>query len=71
MWFMKNPAIRVDSARPGIWRYADHLPIRDEHHIVSLGEGQTPLARSARLGMGNGPLCPVFQGGGDESYWFL
>ena len=35
---------------PGIWRYAARLPITDAKHIVSLGEGDTPLLRSAQLG---------------------
>ena len=35
---------------PGIWRYAARLPLSDRQHIISLGEGQTPLLPSARLG---------------------
>ena len=35
---------------PGIWRYAARLPLSDERRIVSLGEGDTPLLPSARLG---------------------
>lgn len=35
---------------PGIWRYAARLPLTDPKHIVSLGEGDTPLAPSAQLG---------------------
>ncbi len=45
-----SPEIPVDPALPGIWRYAAHLPLDDSAHIVSLGEGGTPLLRSARLG---------------------
>ena len=48
--------VRYDSAEiplqpqlPGIWRYAAHLPVSDPKHIVSLGEGDTPLLLSARL----------------------
>lgn len=26
-----------------MWRYAELLPIRDAHHVISLGEGMTPL----------------------------
>jgi len=33
-----------------MWRYAPVLPVRDAHSIVSLGEGMTPLKRTARLG---------------------
>ncbi|WP_244632668.1 hypothetical protein [Microbacterium sp. Se63.02b] len=29
--------------RRGMWRFLDRLPIRDPRHIVSLGEGDTPL----------------------------
>ena len=35
---------------PGIWRYASRLPLTDPKHIVSLGEGDTPLVQSAQLG---------------------
>ena len=45
-----SPEIPVDPALPGIWRYAAHLPLDDNAHIVSLGEGGTPLLRSAHLG---------------------
>ena len=33
-----------------MWRYATVLPVKDAAHIVSLGEGMTPLLRTARLG---------------------
>ncbi|MGH9613194.1 MAG: threonine synthase [Bryobacteraceae bacterium] len=33
-----------------MWRYAPVLPVRDEHSIVSLGEGMTPLVKTSRLG---------------------
>jgi threonine synthase len=33
-----------------MWRYAPVLPIRDIAHIVSLGEGMTPLIRGCRMG---------------------
>jgi len=42
--------IPLNDELPGIWRYAAHLPLTDPAHIVSLGEGDTPLLRSARLG---------------------
>ncbi|MEX1019030.1 MAG: threonine synthase [Litorilinea sp.] len=35
---------------PGLWRYLDHLPLNDASHLVSLGEGNTPLLQSAYLG---------------------
>ncbi len=34
---------------PGLWRYHEILPIYDEHNIVSLGEGGTPLIKSRTL----------------------
>ena len=33
----------------GLWRYAPVLPIGDPAHLVSLGEGQTPLLECPRL----------------------
>jgi threonine synthase len=38
------------SAPSSMWRYAPLLPVRDSKHIVSLGEGMTPLLKTARLG---------------------
>jgi threonine synthase len=35
--------------RPTLWRYREVLPIYDGRHIVSLGEGGTPLIRSHAL----------------------
>jgi threonine synthase len=37
-------------APASMWRYAPLLPVRDPEHIVSLGEGMTPLLKAARLG---------------------
>ena len=45
-------AIVPDDRQPGIWRYADHLPLADLQYAVSLGEGNTPLLRAARIGDG-------------------
>ncbi len=49
---------------PGIWRYAPFLPIADESHRVTLGEGQTPLLHAARLGdrLGLDDLWLKFEG---------
>src|SRR5258708_38114021 len=33
-----------------MWRYAPVLPVRNAANIVTLGEGMTPLLRTARLG---------------------
>ncbi len=39
------------TARPAsLWRYRELLPVRDDGHIVSLGEGMTPLVWAPRLG---------------------
>jgi threonine synthase len=37
-----------------MWRYAPLLPVSDPAHVVSLGEGMTPLLKTARLGAGLG-----------------
>ena len=34
----------------GMWRWAELLPVRDREHVVSLGEGDTPLLPQPRLG---------------------
>ena len=33
-----------------MWRYFELMPVRDERHVVSLGEGFTPILRAQRLG---------------------
>ena len=38
------------NAPSSMWRYAPLLPVRDPKHIVSLGEGMTPLLKADRLG---------------------
>ncbi len=35
---------------PTLWRYRELLPITDEQHIVTLGEGMSPLLPCPRLG---------------------
>ncbi len=35
---------------PSMWRYAELLPVEETEHIVSLGEGFTPLVHARRLG---------------------
>ena len=41
-----------------MWRYRELLPVRDDAFKLSLGEGFTPLFRTARLERetGHGPL---------------
>lgn len=34
----------------GMWRWAELLPVRDQAHVVYLGEGDTPLLAQPRLG---------------------
>ena len=47
------------AAQPrGMWRWSCLLPVRDERHVVSLHEGDTPLLRMQRLGTEFG--CPGF-----------
>jgi threonine synthase len=38
------------AAPASMWRYAPLLPVRHPEHIVSLGEGMTPILKAARLG---------------------
>jgi len=35
--------------RPGVWRYHELLPLRDLDHIVTMGEGGTPMLRPPNL----------------------
>ena len=35
---------------PSLWRYRELLPVRDDAHVVTLGEGMTPLTPLPRLG---------------------
>ena len=48
----ESAEIPLQPQLPGIWRYAARLPLTDEKHIVSLGEGDTPLLPSSQLGAG-------------------
>ncbi len=40
----------VESLPLGVWRYRELLPRLEEHQIVTLGEGGTPLLAAQRLG---------------------
>jgi threonine synthase len=40
----------LESAPRSIWRYTPLLPVSDPRHVVSLGEGWTPLISARRLG---------------------
>jgi threonine synthase len=40
---------RLDSERRGLWRYREVLPVGDEAHITTLGEGGVPLTAAPRL----------------------
>ena len=31
---------------PGIWRYFELMPVRDEANVVTMGEGGTPMLRA-------------------------
>lgn len=37
--------VKIQSRPPSLWRYREALPIDDDHYIISIGEGFTPLAR--------------------------
>jgi threonine synthase len=41
---------QLTGAPPTMWRYAPLLPVADPEHVVSLGEGWTPLSKAVRLG---------------------
>src|SRR5579871_2672862 len=43
------PRRMVPNGPPNMWRYAPVLPAAEEH-VISLGEGWTPLLRTQRLG---------------------
>jgi threonine synthase len=43
--------------QPGLWRYAEVLPVHDPAAVIDLGEGGTPLMHTARLGQAIG--CPA------------
>src|SRR5688572_23574728 len=38
--------VDLDRDLPGIWRFIDLLPIAEPAHVISLGEGNTPLIPS-------------------------
>ena len=40
----------IAGRQPSMWRYADFLPVTDPAHVVSLGEGFTPLLPAGKLG---------------------
>ena len=42
---------------PDLWRYSELLPLEDDAHRVSLGEGMTPLLETPRLGASLGVDC--------------
>lgn len=56
-----STSMPIEPGRTGIWRYAARLPLNHLEHIVSLGEGDTPLVRSAQLGAAMGLPELVFK----------
>jgi threonine synthase len=44
-----DAGIPVQPEQPGLWKYRSHLPLLPQSEPVSLGEGNTPLLRSAKL----------------------
>ena len=40
----------VAARAPDMWRYRELLPVRDDAHVVTLGEGCTPLLPLKKLG---------------------
>jgi len=47
--FECDPVTNPDRAQPGIWKYRGLLPVKHAEHIVSLGEGETPLLHTPAL----------------------
>ncbi len=45
----------ITGRRPDLWRYRELLPVRDRRHVVTLGEGMTPIlplrSYGARIGV--------------------
>ncbi len=41
---------QIAGRAPDLWRYHELLPVRDERHVVTLGEGMTPLLPLPRYG---------------------
>jgi len=37
--------------KPGVWRYHELLPVLDSKHILSMGEGGTPMLKAENLGV--------------------
>jgi len=48
--------LRTGGREASLWRYREVLPVRDDAHVLRLGEGWTPLLHVARLGAEIG--CP-------------
>ena len=44
----------IASRPPDLWRYHEMLPVSDPGHVMSLGEGMTPLSAMPRLGQALG-----------------
>ncbi|RXZ00056.1 threonine synthase [Fictibacillus sp. S7] len=47
---LKEEDVIIDQARNDLWRYHKLLPVTSEEHVVSLGEGMTPLLPMPELG---------------------
>ena len=47
--------------RADLWRYREVLPVEDDAHIVTLGEGWTPLLRAPRLAAQRRPAPSLHQ----------
>ena len=46
----QQPRGRVAGRAPDLWRYHELLPVGGAEHVVTLGEGMTPLLAAPRLG---------------------
>jgi threonine synthase len=56
------PLKKIAGRAPGLWRYREAIPLRDDRNIVSLGEGFTPLTEAIVSGRSvffkQDHLCP-------------
>jgi threonine synthase len=49
--YQANWVEQIRHRKPGVWRFHELLPILDTRHIVTMGEGGTPLLKAQNLGV--------------------
>lgn len=48
--FLSKESLGKRVAQRGLWKYRELLPVKKEAHMITLGEGNTPLVKCDRLG---------------------